>query len=205
MLLFVKPLAKGHSWFESLDLMPSMLRPAEGCTPESFSLWQLPPRAVLSLCCMDSEQHSWLQEVVRKITVYNLNHRCLLKCGFSTSLNSWAPAFSCICLTQRRPARHELAPAGTGRAALCCVTAACGAGKPSAGAGEWLWTATAWTMPRLSGGPEAGSKSCSPEFGRRKNEASAFSSHHKDWKWGKRGTRSNTEAGRRKKREGRSW
>lgn len=133
MLIFVKPLAKGHSCFNSLDPMPSTLQPAEGCVPESYSLRQLPSRFLLQIRDRCPDKHGGLQDVPRKITAWYLSHRYLLKCStvcmwLQHFKNSRAPVLQ-LCLPSTEPerrssARHGPAPAGQSWAALGCVTRA---------------------------------------------------------------------------------
>lgn len=133
MLIFVKPLAKGHSCCKSLDPMPSMLQPAEGCVPESYSLQQLPSRSLLRTCDRCPVKHGGLQDVLRKITAWNLSHIYLLKCSrvcvwLQHFKHSRAPALQLhLASTEpehRSSARHEPALAGQSWAALGCVTRA---------------------------------------------------------------------------------
>lgn len=120
----------------------------------------------------------------RNITADYLNPRSLIKCTaafmwlqhFPGQLGSSAAA--AFKPEGRSPASWEPAPAGPSRAALCCATAARGAGKPNAGAVAWLRVPAAQSRPRprLRGCPGSGGHSCSPQFGRRQNVAAAFDS-----------------------------
>lgn len=125
MLIFVKPLAKGHSCCESLDLVPSTLEPAEGCEPESDSLRQLPPRSLLWICGRCPDKHSALQDVQRKGTAHYLSHRHFLKCScclqhFQGRSGSRAAAASAHHGAQVLPGMSQLLQVRAG--ALCCVT-----------------------------------------------------------------------------------
>lgn len=145
MLIFVKPLAKGHSCCESLDPVPSTLEPAEGSEPESNSLWQLPPRSLLWIYGRCPDKHSALQDVQRKVTAHYLSHKHFQKCScwlqtFQGQSGSSAAAAFAQHRAQVLPGMSQLLQVGAG--ALCCVR------EPVVLESLTQWSSSAQQQPR---------------------------------------------------------
>lgn len=119
MLLFVKPLAKGHSCFESLDLMPGMLGPAEGCTPESYLFSNTHQEAFY--VSVTGAQRSRVDSEMSKEHYCTLPEPQKFDKLPSTSLDSWAPVLQLhLSLNEEvLPAVSQLLQVRAGR--LCAV------------------------------------------------------------------------------------